>query len=308
VITDEGQRVALSNLGWVDHGAVWRFDSGTGHVDRISLGEARHLVLQAGRDDLFAAVHHFDGSRLEVTVQCFSDPEVVLGRVVVTGWRPTMEGDSAPWDSVPAHFVGWLNDNATGASGYYRISIADGDAHIDRLDWFDANSYDLMYQSVIAVASVPENRELVYGLQRSSHLVVVPVLEEGALRRVALADRNGNAVPYVCTSAAEVWVVDYDTVVRLDRRTWEVTGSVLLQEPSAGTRMFVGDLWMPSTEDFVLIPRPGSGDVALVNPRDMTVSRSINLGRQPLTAAVVAGNQLVARDWKTGNLLLGNLI
>jgi hypothetical protein len=164
-----------------------------------------------------------------------------------------------------------------------------------------------MYQSVMAVASVPETGEMVFGLQRSSHLVVVDPSSDRAIRVVDLAGGNGNAIPYLRSKAAEVWAVDYDTLVRLDRLTWKVTGSIRLQEAIAGTRMFVGRVWMPPAEDYVLIPRPGSGDVVLLDPADMKVLRGVNLGRQPLTGAVVGNSQLVARDWKTGDLLLGDL-
>lgn len=71
--------------------------------------------------------------------------------------------------------------------------------------------------------------------------------------------------------------------------------------------MFVGDLWIPPGEDYVLVPRPGSGDVAVLDPIGLTVSRTVDLGRQPLDAATLEDGHVVARDWNTGDALVGFL-
>ena len=278
LITDRRRQVALSNLGWVDRGGIWRFTAASGRVDQIRLSDARHLVLRDLGGDEFTAVHHFDGSRVEITGHSFASPEDVLRRVTVAGWEPRVDDGLAPWPE--AHFVAWLDDNATGAAGYYLISVMGHEATIDRLDWFSADSYDLGYQSVIAVRLVPETGELVFGVQRSSHLVVTPS-GGGAVRRVGLSGAHGNAVPYMRAKAPEVWAVDYDTLVRLDRRSWTVTGTVRLQDAPYGTRMFVGELWMPPEEDFAIIPRPGSADIVIVDPDTLTPARHVRLGRQP---------------------------
>jgi YVTN family beta-propeller protein len=307
LITDHRQQIAVSNLGWVDHGSLWRFDSASSRVERIQLSDATHLVLQNMGDDEFTAVHHFDGSRVEITSHAFANPGDVLRRVAVPGWAPEVDGRLAPWPQAVSHFVTWLSDAATGAAGYYLISVTGRGATIDRLDWFDANSYDLDYQSVIAVGKVPESGELVFGVQRSSDLVVISPAHSGAVRRVGLNGGYGNAVPYVRATAPEVWAVDYDTLVRLDRRTWAVTGAIRLQDAPEGTRMFVGDLWWPPDEGFAIVPRPGSADVTVIDPATMTLTRTVPLGRQPLVAVVVDRGFVVARDWKTGDLLHADL-
>jgi len=307
LITDQGRQIALSSLRWVDHGSVWRFDAASGHVDQIRLSDARHLVLRDMGGDSFAAVHHFDGSRVEITAHSFASPAAVLRRVIVTGWAPRVDSGLAPWPPAVWHFIAWLNDRATGAAGYYLISVTGDEAMIDRLDWFKAGSYDLDYQSVIAVRDVPETGELVFGVQRSSHLVVVTPSHPGAVRQVGLSGGHGNAVPYMRAKAPEVWAVDYDTLVRLDRRTWTVTGTIRLQDAPQGTRMFVGDLWMPPGENFAIIPRPGNADIAVIDPDTLTLARTVQLSRQPLVAAVLDGGRIVARDWKTGDLLCADL-
>lgn len=296
MITDCNQRVALSNLGWVDHGAIWRFDSTTGTVDHIRVGDGNHVTLRPWGADEFAAIHHFDGSRVEITTCSFANPTEVTRKVVVTNWAPTVPADFAAWPSTPSFFVAWLNDDATGAAGYFLISVRDRQAAIERLDWFDGDSYDLGYQSVIAVSVVPTSGDLVFGIQRSSHLVVASPLPATGVRRVDLAGGHGNAVPHVRVGAPEIWTVDYDTLVRLDWRTWEVTGTVRLQEAAAGTRMFVGDLWMPPDESYVLVPRPGMGDIVAIDPDRLAQVGAATTGRQPLMAVALGGRRVVARD------------
>ncbi|MDA8061666.1 MAG: hypothetical protein M0T80_04395, partial [Actinomycetota bacterium] len=182
MITDNNRRLALSSLGWVDHGAIWRFDSTSGGVDHIRVGDAKYLVLRAWGTDEFAAVHHFDGSRIEITTHSCADPTEVTRRVLVTSWAPTVSADLAPWPPTPSYFVAWLNDDATAAAVYFLISVRGRQAAIERLDWFDGNAYDLGYQSVIAVSPVPGSEELVFGIQRSSHLVVAAPLSVNADR------------------------------------------------------------------------------------------------------------------------------
>jgi hypothetical protein len=303
MLVSPAQPVALCNLGWVDHGSVWRYDGRTGLSDRVLLSDASYLQLQAGSDDVFSAVHHFGGSRLIITVQPFSDPARTLAQVVVTGWVPTLNGDPGVWRSVPRHYIGWLDDTATGAAGYFLVAIGGGIAEVSRLDWFDAGAYDLGYQSVMAVAEVPDDGGLVYGVQRAGHLVLDSGTDGEGVRVIELAQRYGNPRPVIGRRFPDVWAVDYDTLVRLDRHTWGVIGSVQLQPEVGGTRMFIGELWLRPDENEVVVPRPGLGDVAFCNRENLAISRIADVGGQPLVAAVVSG-RLVARDWKTGDLLV----
>jgi hypothetical protein len=114
-------------------------------------------------------------------------------------------------------------------------------------------------------------------------------------------------VPYVRYGAPEVWAVNHDTLVRLDWRTWEVTGTICLQDAPQRTAMFAGDVWMPPDEARVVVPHRGTGDIAIVDPGTMALSRTCRLGRQPLVAAVLEGGHVVARDRKTGDLLSAEL-
>ncbi len=71
--------------------------------------------------------------------------------------------------------------------------------------------------------------------------------------------------------------------------------------------MFVGDAWVSPDESYLLVPRPGSGDVVALDAESLSPWASVELGQQPLVAVALADGRVVARDWKTGNTLLGHL-
>lgn len=305
MITDAEQRIAISNLGWVDGGSVWTYDALANRHSQTQLSDAQYLSLHGGTQEFFAAVNHFEGSRIEITVQTFERPEKGIGRITVADGKATLEGDEADWETVPAHYVGWLKGESGVPSGYVAIRRIGRTADVVPLEWFDS-SYDHVYQAPMSVVEIPERGRLVFGVARSSSLIVTqtdtPGREE---RKVELADRHGNPAPCLRHRTSELWAGDYDTVVRLDYRTWTVTAASRLQGAPEGVWMFVGDLWMPPIGDYVLVARPFSGDVVVLDPADLRVQREIPLGRQPLTAAILRDGRVVARDWKTGDLLLG---
>ena len=95
MITDPAERYVVANLGWIDHGGVWRFDARTGTANAIPLSDAR--LVRGGAGDLFTAVHHFDGDRLLITAQSYERPDVAVAWVDVRGRRSAMTGDPAAW-------------------------------------------------------------------------------------------------------------------------------------------------------------------------------------------------------------------
>jgi hypothetical protein len=87
----------ISCMGWVDAGAVWVCETTTGRVDRVRLGEARYLSLRPGSNDLFAAVHHYEGSRVEISAHRIASPGQALSRVVISGEGTAFGGDLGVW-------------------------------------------------------------------------------------------------------------------------------------------------------------------------------------------------------------------
>jgi hypothetical protein len=261
IITDYRGRRAVSNLGWVDHGAVWSFGAGDDEPRTIPLSDAKYLDLLAGKGPYFAAVHHWSGERLAITVQPYDQPGQVVGRIDVGGWQPTITGDEAVWEGVPLIFRGYLNHDVTGDAGYFTVRRFGPRVELNRLDWFDAGGYDHVYQSVVSAIEVPESGDILFGVQRSSELVLFDPFAATVVRRIGLAERHGNPRPVLSAFGPAGWAIDYDTVVLIDRATWQVTKAVRLQDAAQGTAMFLGDLWVPYSEEVLVVPRPGSGDV-----------------------------------------------
>ncbi len=292
----------ISNLGWVDHASLWILETQRRQSRTLSLGDASHLRLHGGSCDRFVVEQHFsDSRRIVISVQSYERPQVPLVRVEVQGWVAKVDGDLAAFDGLPSSFVGYLGSDAAATPGYFLTVVTGQGVEVQRVDWFDQR-FDQLYQSVMSVFERP-GPEYLFSVQRSSNLVLCsPDLVE--VRQVPLADRGGNPRVVRSPVTGDLWASDYDTVVRLDAASLEVRSSALLQSEVTGARMFVGDPWPVPSQGSVLVARPGQGDVVLVGPDGTGIQDRWATGRQPLTAAMVGG-QVVARDWKSGDLLFG---
>lgn len=302
MITSPQDDVLISNLGWVDKGTLWRYQDATGTPDRVAVSDGTHLRMVAGEADDSVVVEHGVSGHVSVSVRPWSSLAEPLVRVDVHGWTATVEGDLAAFQGHRRLFVGYLDSDATGAAGYFLVEVGAREVRVRRLDWFDQDRYDPMYQQVTSALELPSG-EYLFGVQRSSDLVLCDPADLSVIREVPLAGRHGNPTPFLRRRGSELWAVDYDTVVRLDPSSLTIEDQWLGQPPSiSGYRMFLGDLWMSRDEEEVLIARPGSGDVVDLDPENLRVIRAWRTGREPLAAARLAG-RVLARDWKTGELL-----
>ena len=144
-------------------------------------------------------------------------------------------------------------------------------------------------------------------VQRSSELVLHD-LQTGAKRRsISLAGRGGNPALQLRRDGAEVWASDYDTLLVLDRQRWKILRRARLQRAAAGTQQFIGDYSFTPDEELCVVARPFSGDVVGIDAATLRIRSSATLGRQPLEVTTWSGGEIVARDWKTGDVLRGRL-
>lgn len=291
----------LSNLGWIDRGSIWRYDGRTGIHDSVTIGDASYLRLRrGGRAEFFAAFHGLDG-RCAISIHRWDSITTPVARCDIGGSRPRVTGDLAAFEGSPRYYVTYLDDEAASVAGYYLIEVGRGGVSVRPLDWFDAKSYDLGYQSVVSVLELPDG-SLLFGVQRSSDLVLCDPVDLSVIRNVPLAGGQGNPSPFLRKNGSEVWAVDYDTLVMLDSETLTVRDAWLGHGSTDGSRMFLGDVWMGDSETELVVARPGSGDVVAIDPESLQLVRTWRTGRRPLTAALLQGD-LVARDWHTGELL-----
>jgi hypothetical protein len=297
----------LSSVGWVDHDALWLFDVVAGTTETITLSTgARYSSLRCLGSQRFASVHHFDGRRFEVSVRSFSAPDVVLARAVVEDGRSIVAGDGSAWSDVPHLYVEYLGFAPWKEYVLLKVSPSTSTIEVQRFEWYD-QSYDKDYQGVCDVVELPGDGCALVSVQRSSRLILHD-LETGQQRRsIDLGGGGGNPRLELRDSGKEVWASDYDRLVVVSTGSWHVQRSSRLQRSGAGTQQFIGDFSFVPNQELCAVARPFSGDIVAVDLRTLKIKRSAKVGRQPLEVAALPRGEVVARDWKSGDLLRGTL-
>ena len=290
----------LSSLGWVEGDAIWSLDvaSGTPRTIPQNTG-ARYTSLYSSDTERFVAVHHFDGARFLASVGVFSAPEVTLSSASYENGRSALAGHADAWNGLPRLFVQYLKEPW---NDYVLVSVTPAGAFAHRLEWYDS-SYDKVYQSVIDVIALPDPRYALVSVQRSSVLIVHDLETGRAHQKITMGTQHGN--PRLTLRDNMVWAADYDTLVVIDAQSWRVLRKKRLQGAMTGTGQFIGD-YSFSPDGGCCVARPHSGDVVVVNER-LKIQRSAKLGRQPQEAVELATGEVIARDWKTGDLLRGRM-
>lgn len=293
-------------MGWVDRDALWQFDAASGTTRTISLKSgAEHCSLHATSANRFAVAHHFVGRRFEITVHEFDAPAVPIARVVLSEKESALTGESSALADVPSLYETYLKFEPW--NDYVLVEIdGDGAMTIHRLPWYDS-SYDKDYQAIVDAVAVPGQRQALISVQRSSQLIVQDLDTGDVVRTLNLGGGAGNPRLRVRDGAGEIWTTDYDSVAVVRTDTLKVRKRVRLQGAAEGTQLFIGDLTFAPHRDLCIVPRPFSGDVVALDPKNLKVKGTAVIGRQPLEAAMLANGDVIARDWKTGDLLRGTL-
>lgn len=291
-------------MGWVDRDALWQFDGASGTTRTIPLKSgAEHCSLHATSADRFAVAHHFVGRRFEITVHEFAAPEIAIARVVLSENDSALTGESSALAAVPSLYETYLAFEPW--KDYVMIEIGgDGAMTIHRLPWYDT-SYDKDYQAVVDAVAIPGKRQALISVQRSSRLIVQDLDTGEVVRTLDLGGGMGNPRLKVREGAGEIWTTDYDSVAVVRTDTLKVRKRVRLQGAAEGTQLFIGDLTFAPHRDVCVVPRPFSGDVVALDLETLKVKGTAAIGREPLEAAMLANGDVIARDWKTGDLLRG---
>ncbi len=309
MILNNDKSHAISTLGWVDKGFLWQYSLGQASPRCFAISDAKYLILHAGEDDLFAVVHHWEGSRLEITAHPYSNPQQTLSRLSLQRVIPHLsskvelscEGDIHVWERLPAAYTGY-------AFGDYQLIMphAGLEQEVQTFAWFD-DSYDKGYQGIVGVMEIPGSPLLIISIQRDSHPVLYDPVTQTAVRKLNLADRRGNPLFQGRPTAHELWATDYDAIVKLDAKSLDVKASKLLQQATSGTGQFIGEFCLDPSQSRCLVARPYSSDILILDANSLVETSRIKLGRQPLDLAMMADGTIIARDWKTGDFLFHRL-
>ena len=306
MLTDPLEHIVISSLGWIDGGALWVLDTASGRVRSAPLGDAKYLSLHAGRAGFFAVVHHHGSGRFEVTAHSFSDPEEVLSRCSISRTAQShLAGSLAPWQHLPKHYVAHLVQPTWADYALVSISPSEG-VSLQRFDWY-GDAYDRSYQGIVAATEIPDSNLVLISVQRSSKLVVYDPDARRKVREIELAERDGNPALFFRRAANELWASDYDTLVKIHTISERVLSKRRLQDAPPRTAQFIGEFAFDADESICAVARPFSGDVLGIDPKSMRTKYRAALGQQPLEVALLQDGRVLARDWKSGELLQGRL-
>jgi len=286
--------VVLSSLGWVEGDAIWCFDTATSRTRTVPMNTgARYSSLHSSGNERFVIVHHFDGAKFMASVGLFSAPELTVSSVSYENGRSATGGNESAWKDMPSLFVEYM-----GApwNDYVLVKIELGRPYLQRLEWYDS-SYDKGYQGVVDVIALPDPRYALISVQRSSELVLHDLETGHAKAKIGLGGSLGN--PKLTRRQSEVWASDYDTMAVIDAESCRVLRKKKMQRGG----QFIGDFSF-SANGMCLVARPYSGDVVGVSER-LQIQQVAQLGHQPYEAIALPNGEVVARDWKTGDLLKG---
>lgn len=298
MIFDAETQTMVGNLGWLDKGALWKFDLRSQTEDWISVEGAQYLTLRPGSNGFFRLVHHQSADQA-VSIRRVREPARELASVRYNSGTPAFQGDLDLWKQVdPAMII-----QTSSGPRLRLINVAEQRLVDLDLTWFTNGNYDLGYQGLVDCMTMTGTGTIVVSVQRSSKLVLIDPDKDGPIGAIELADRGGNPTLRKRTGN-DFHASDYDTLCRVDSRSFAVSQSAVLQEAAApNTRQFVGDYDIGSGT--CAVARPFSGDVLLLDSESFKVLGHAKVGGQPLAVCLISESTVLTRDWKTGRVGTG---
>ena len=309
MISNPEGTIALSSVGHRDHDNVWMYEAATGRAQVIPLRSGAHLVsLHTSGSSYFAALQEFENEhQVEVTVRGFDAPAKVIASAWLGPEGSKLEGDRSVWQKVPTLYVASLQFGEWQDFVLLGVSVGTGRMVAQKLEWYDSR-YNKEYQSVLHVLELPGDNSALISVQRSSRVILHDRETGRARAAIELAGRGEASQLRLGSLDGEIWVKDYDTIVVLERGSWRILRSARLQEGGDGkVARFVGDFALAPDKKLCLVARPISGDVIAIDEATLQIRGRATTGRQPIEVVMLQGGEIVARDWKTGELLLGRM-
>jgi hypothetical protein len=311
VIIDSTERFVIDNMGWVDHAAIWCLDLANDTVRHLALGAGGYLTLMQGERDLFVAVRRESVAVVEATVHRISSPSEVLARLRVERGRAALTGQVDLWPALPCAFVA---DHSRFVNLVrpllFVVDHRRDTVDLHELPWYE-DGYDLGYQGLLDPMPVPESDLLLMPIQRDSEPVIYDLTERRKVGSIKLADRHGNPTLRFRRTSSELWADDYDTILRLDVKSWRVRDALRLQEDIVSRVQgrdslggaFIGEYCFDLDEIRCAVARPFSEDIVVLDTATFRQVRRVPTALQPLNVALLRDGRLIARDWKTGTLI-----
>jgi hypothetical protein len=307
MIVNNEESVLVSSLGWVDKSSIWVFDVCSEDIEQFQLSDAKHLSIHLGKEDLFSVVHHYEANKLEMSAHSFAEPASPLSKFTIEDGKKSFDGKLDIWNKLPKAYIAYYEDLTKSDFFLFIVDGVRGDMQAHHFDWYDDSSYDKGYQGIVGVTEVPGKDILLVSVQRCSELVIYDPEGKRILGKIKLGDRSGNPIPRFRKTEKELWVNDYDTLLRLDTSNWGIKNSRRLQEEQDGCGKFIGAYAFNRMETLCAVARPFSSDVVALDTKSFKVRYRAETGGMPIECALLSDGRVFARDWKTGELLKGSL-
>jgi hypothetical protein len=298
MINDSNFKYAISNLGWVDKGNLWIYSSDKNDVESIKFSDAQYLSIHKGDNDYFSVGHNFNDSKFEITVHHFSNPTKIVCRLSFNNFKNTVIGETNILSHVPKYYIANLKINNEFRFHLFRIDNGQLSTIDDKINWYYQGNFDFGYQGLIGVTEYKD--ELIFCVQRDGSLYRYSLISDEIIEKITLANKYGNPRVTFCEDFSELWVDDYDTLLKINPKNWKVENNKLLQDADKGTGQFIGSYSI--NNDSVVIPRPYSSDILILD-KNLNIKISIKVESQPLEA-ILLKKVIVGRDWQTGKLII----
>jgi hypothetical protein len=275
-------------------------------VNLVPVGNAKYLTLYSCKDkNQFAVFHHSDSALIRLTVHSFDNPVIPLCTIEHSEGKTQVQGEIEVLQNAPRYYVAFYNPGYH--ADFYLISInsTQGKIETERFEWYN-DAYDKGYQGIIGVTELDSGR-LIVSVQRDSQPIIYDPMTKKVIRKLSLAGNHGNPKFRFARQHEEIWVDDYDTILKFDSKTLALKASQRLQVTPTGTAQFIGDWLFNDDESLCLVSRPFSGDVVAISTENLKTKYVAKTGKQPLQSIFVGNGNIIGRDWKTGALLKGSL-
>ncbi len=298
MIFDHDRGWLIDNIGWVDRGSLWVYKIAKREVSNIPVGDADFLTLKQG-----TAGHFTVTCGTTVSLRHVSQPEKDLALVRIRNDDAEFGGDTSLWTYVETSI---RVEDKTGQTRFVRIDAAKEAIQEIDISWYNADNYDLSWQGLVDCMTLPNRQQVVISVQRSSTLIVIDLERNLQVASVPLAEGGGN--PKLSLRNEDDFLAnDYDTMCRVRIDDMKLAAKSRLQAAGGnGGRQFIGDYKL-NADGTLLVARPFSGDVLLLDPRDFARLDSARVSGQPLVPHLISDHEVLARDWKTGHPHVGLL-
>jgi hypothetical protein len=304
LIADDRRTQAI----WAEKNMLCFYSTENRSIQKSPLSDAKYISVVSGSEDHFAVVHRWEDDRVEISAHIHSDPRQAIARATMRLSPHTQapkldigfDGDYSVWTSLPRAFIVYAFETANAR----RLLLLRGNEedNFQELRWH-GTGYDNLYQGLLYVVEIPNRRELIITIQRDSNPVLYDPMAQKIVRKLSLADRRGNPKIVHRRSANELWVSDYDTIVKLDANTLDVNETVLIQEGTPPMeRLFIGQFCFDAQEESCLVARPFSGDAVMLDADSMRKTNQFPLGGTPLDICLLTDGTVLTREWKTDEI------